>query len=303
MTKTNNKVWLENVGPICNNNCIFCSIKKDDLVERSGAEILTGLKKGYNQGFRSVEFTGGQPTLRKDLVDLTEFSKNLGYKNIGISTNGRMLSYSSFSEKLINAGLNWFTFSLHGPNTSIHDAITRTPGSFLEAVKGVKKIVGYKKVYISITSVLCSINYKYLSDLGLFISSLGIDNWNISDLIPEGSASENYKSLFVDLEKIKKELEKIKNIQEDFREINIFDFPFCYFPSWMLESDRFNAINTQFRGENIRQNGYNPERILFDKNKKYTDINKKKTEECNNCVFDNKCGGFWIEYLKNGKTK
>ena len=53
----------------------------------------------------TVLFTGGEPTLVKDLIDLLKI-KNLGYKKIGIQSNGIKLVNMEYTKTLVDSGLN-----------------------------------------------------------------------------------------------------------------------------------------------------------------------------------------------------
>lgn len=289
---SNNKVWLENVGFSCNNNCLICSVRSGRFADRSKQEILASLARGREQGYDMVEFTGGEPGLRKDLVELIEKAGSLGYKNISLSTNGRVLSYKEVVEKLAQAGLNWVTVSLHGADAKTHEAITRTPDSFSQAVSGIKNIIVYDDIRLSVTSVVCSLNYKNLLDLAEFVSGLGVKNWNVSDLIPEGRAKDNYKFLSVEWEDLGRQLEELRGAKDKFKEVNFFDLPFCIFSKEVLGISNFNFINTRFRGENVAQQGFNPYRI-YQEEGEFKDIHKQKKAVCKDCKYKNDCGGFW----------
>src|SRR3989339_703543 len=141
--KNNNKKnLLVLTGFRCNNNCIVCSIAdcENDYQDRSYNDITKDLKRGFKNGCDSVEFTGGEPTIRADIIKLVKEANDLGYKTISLSTNGRFFAYDDFCEKIINTGLNKVTFSLLGPNKETHDAITRTPGSFGQILTGIKNV-------------------------------------------------------------------------------------------------------------------------------------------------------------------
>lgn len=73
----------------------------------------------------SILFTGGEPTLNKNLILFVRLAKKLGYKDIGLQTNGRLLSYKNFCIKLMENGINEISISIHGSNKKIHDAMNR----------------------------------------------------------------------------------------------------------------------------------------------------------------------------------
>ena len=83
-TKNPERVWLIMTGFSCNNNCVMCSTKPKAKFnpDRSTKDILKDLRKGKNQGYKRVEFTGGEPTIRTDILRLIKKAKDLDYNKI-----------------------------------------------------------------------------------------------------------------------------------------------------------------------------------------------------------------------------
>lgn len=63
------------------------------------------LDKAWQAGIPHVIFTGGEPTLRPDLVDLLNHAERLGMVT-GLLTNGRRLADSAYLDALLQAGLD-----------------------------------------------------------------------------------------------------------------------------------------------------------------------------------------------------
>jgi len=79
------------ISYLCLNKCIFCS--SADAIERfrehplRSGDIIKLLKKKAGEGFRSVNLTGGEPTLSPAFALLVEAGKKLGYR-IYVGTGG-----------------------------------------------------------------------------------------------------------------------------------------------------------------------------------------------------------------------
>jgi organic radical activating enzyme len=73
--------------------------------ELSREEWQSILKKGWDAGIPHVIFTGGEPTLRTDLVDLILYAESLGQVT-GILTNGDRLSEGDYLQQLLQSGLD-----------------------------------------------------------------------------------------------------------------------------------------------------------------------------------------------------
>ena len=89
------------VGYTCNNNCRFCVVAD----KRKFGDLTTKeLKKQMEEGRKTCEdivFTGGEPTIRKDIFELVRYAKKLKFDTIQIQTNGRMFASKKFCEKII----------------------------------------------------------------------------------------------------------------------------------------------------------------------------------------------------------
>ena len=170
-------------GLRCNNRCVHCNQPMlragGILLEPETADLRARIASGRDEGFDGVAFSGGEPTLRRDLPDLIAWARQAGYQRIGITTNGRMLSYRGFSERLVEAGLTGASVSLHGPSAEIHDAVTGIPGSFDQAVRGIARLhraFGAARVRpdLSTITVLTPFTLPVLRETLCLAGSLGV---------------------------------------------------------------------------------------------------------------------------------
>jgi MoaA/NifB/PqqE/SkfB family radical SAM enzyme len=295
-----NQSLLVLCGFSCNNNCIVCSVrtKEANHPDRSFNEITEDLKRGIKSGYRDVEFTGGETTIRSDIIQLVKEAKRLGYGTIAISTNGRLFSYEKFCREIIEAGLNKITFSLLGYNEAVHTAVTRTPGSFRDIIRGIKNAQRFSNVHLNISSVISRLNVKNIRKFGLFVLSCGIRHWYLLDLIPDGNAEKMYYLLAVDPKMLSAELNNLIGISSKFYEIGFFDFPLCLFEKKFLELPNARFINAKQRLETSLQVGYNPSRARLNSEGVCEDFYKRRASMCSECKFYRECGGIWNNYLK-----
>jgi len=94
-------------GYTCNNKCIFCcnENKRGAYEDKKTDELKRNILEARRRGSSYLEIIGGEPTLRKDIVEIVSFAKSCGFKTIMFSTNGRMFSYDSFAKKIVKSGL------------------------------------------------------------------------------------------------------------------------------------------------------------------------------------------------------
>ena len=128
------------IGQDCNNNCIFC-MEEDRAGRRSRVgRFLPGDIRSVleRNGFRrEVMFVSGEPTLCRHFLRYVSWARSMGYESVGVITNGRRFAYAPFARSACEAGLNQAVLSIHGPNSRVHDSLTRSPGSFDQTLAGI----------------------------------------------------------------------------------------------------------------------------------------------------------------------
>jgi len=292
MTSNDNHIVIT-AGYDCNSSCVMCVVESrfHSTNNSTTEEIFSILSKGKKNNASSVEISGGEPTVRKDLPLLILMAKKLGYKKIGISTNGMLLSNKNYCDKLISAGLNYITFSLHAHNKIVNETITNTPNSFEKTIQGIKNSVINNNVEIKIVTAVQKSNFKHLVEIGNLLCSLGVYSWNICDLVPVGMAKEKYSQLSVNRIDLYKSLNKIVPLFNKIQ-IMLFNFTQCTIPKEFPE----NNIMTMSR--KCEETNF----ISYDKKgefKKSTinDGTLSKIDICKSCKYSEKCTGFWTDYF------
>lgn len=180
------------IGFLCNNRCKFCvqGRKRELFGNKEKEEIKKDLKEAKKKKIEGAVFTGGEPTLHQNFLELVSYAKFLGFKTIQIQTNGRRFVYKSFCEKTIEAGATEFSPALHGPNYQIHDFLTSSPGSFQQTLQGIKNLKALGQ-YVLTNTVVTSKNYRHLPRLAELFISLGVDQYQFAFVHLGGRAWEN----------------------------------------------------------------------------------------------------------------
>ena len=143
LTKKSQAEFILNINSVCNNKCRYC--RQPAKIFRTVEDIKSKtklLKK--KKGIKTIKISGGEPTLHPRLSEYIELICNEGLE-VKLNTNARILSYISFCQKLYEAGLRKISVPIYSYNPDDHDAITRVPGSFKNALAGIgnwKKIGG-----------------------------------------------------------------------------------------------------------------------------------------------------------------
>ena len=129
-------VW--NMTRRCNLKCVHCYAKALD--ENGSDAISTAQGKGIIDdlaayGAPVMLFSGGEPLVRKDLVELAHYATGKGMRAV-ISTNGTLITREKAGE-LKSVGLSYVGISLDG-GEEVHDRFRQIPGSFKKAVHGIE---------------------------------------------------------------------------------------------------------------------------------------------------------------------
>lgn len=154
----------------CNLRCAMCDIvkhpssKKDELSLHEIKDIISQIK---SIGVRHLIFSGGEPFLREDLLEILSFAVQSGIEMVDVITNGTLLD-EALAAELVALPLNHLTISLDGLWPTA-DRI-RGEGSFDQALRGLDLIRRAKEGKHSLFPTL-GINFT-------------ITAWNIDDILP-----------------------------------------------------------------------------------------------------------------------
>jgi MoaA/NifB/PqqE/SkfB family radical SAM enzyme len=182
-------------GYSCNNDCLFCvAADKRKFKDKDTCQLKEDLLNSYREGKREVVFTGGECTLRKDIIDLVKYARFLGYSLVQIQTNARRLADLSFAKEIVKAGANQFAPALHSHKQDIHDYLTQRKGSWRQTVLGISNLRKLK-VVISSNTVITKQNYRYLPQIAGFLAKLGVFQFQFAFPHIMGNTYRNYKEV------------------------------------------------------------------------------------------------------------
>ncbi len=85
-----------------------------------------------------VSFSGGDPLLRSDLLDLVQAARQLGFPRIRVRTNGTLLADGRFLYQVLGAGCHHFEIKLFAADPRIHDGMTGVSGGLEQTWAGME---------------------------------------------------------------------------------------------------------------------------------------------------------------------
>ncbi len=185
----------------CNDHCVFClDSDTHDGTDRDREEVLQQILDGRRSGATRLILSGGEPTIHPNFVDFIKLGRRAGYAKIQTVTNGRLFSYDAFLKRCIDAGLGEITFSLHGPNAVVHDALVGTRGAFEQETAGLRHALADGRAIVNIDTVINRGNVKYLPEMLEKFYSWGVKEFDLLQVVPFGRAfTDGRETLFYDL--------------------------------------------------------------------------------------------------------
>ena len=147
-------------------------------------EQVKGIIDEFNKlGVNSVSFTGGEPTLRKDLPELVDYAGKTYSFYTGFATNGYLLP--NLLRKYPFEGLDYVMVSLDFPNAEMHDKY-RGKKCFERAIEGLK-IAEKRGIKTIISTVVIKDNVDMMEDIVSLATDLNctIEILPVEDIIRE----------------------------------------------------------------------------------------------------------------------
>jgi MoaA/NifB/PqqE/SkfB family radical SAM enzyme/SAM-dependent methyltransferase len=186
------KKALLKTGYRCNNNCVFCHSAPHRPLEAKSEEIEDKIERARRLGAGMIVFSGGEPTLRPDILRLARFAARRDLA-LGLISNGRMLCYPALVEKLRDAGLGYVQITLCGPEEHLHDRHVRAP-AFVQSRRALE-LLHYWVGELVINVVVTAWNLEQLEKMRLLAQAFPRARLKFSLVEPEGNALENFSSL------------------------------------------------------------------------------------------------------------
>lgn len=168
----------------CNQKCLHCYAasqayaETDELSTEDWKFIIDKCRDNY---ISQLTFTGGEPTLRKDLVDLVKYSEWFVTR---LNTNGVLLT-EELCKDLYEASLDSVQVTLYSFDKDIHNKLVGAD-NFDKTVQGIKNALA-AGLNVSTNTPLCTLNEDYIKTLE-FIKELGVTYATCSGLIITGNA-------------------------------------------------------------------------------------------------------------------
>lgn len=147
----------------CNFRCTYC-MPVEGVAYVAHADVLSfekicGIVKiASSHGLRKVRLTGGEPLVRKDIVDLVRMISQIdGIEDLALTTNGVLLP--KYADQLRTAGLHRVNISLDTLDKDLFAKVTRG-GNVDEVLAGIEaaKAAGLNPIKINVVRLVKELN-------------------------------------------------------------------------------------------------------------------------------------------------
>jgi len=124
----------------------------------------------------ALQFSGGEPTIRKDLPDLIRKAKELGFRHVEVNTNGVRISQSvEYAKELKDAGVSTFYLQFDGLTPEVYKFIRGVDllDTKMKAIQNMRE-AGIHSVVLVVT-LIKGVNDSQLGD----IINFAVQNFDI----------------------------------------------------------------------------------------------------------------------------
>lgn len=229
-----------NVTNACNMYCDHCYREAGCKAEEelSTAEAKTLLEQIARAKFKIMIFSGGEPLMRPDIVELVAYATQLGLRPV-FGTNGTLITLE-MAEKLKAAGAMGMGISLDSLDKAKHNAFRKFPEAWEGAVRGMENCRKAGLPFQVHTTVM-EWNNAELEAITDFAVEKGAVAHHFFFLVPTGRA----KTIEAESLRAEQYEETLTRIMKKQRQVDIELKPTCA-PQFMRIADQM-GIKTRFR--------------------------------------------------------
>lgn len=275
------------LGYDCNVACDYCTISPA-MRSRAlpAAAVARALAEAVAEGFRRVQFTGGEPTLRADLLPLVRRARALGFDDVKLQSNGLLLGAGDNLRRLIDAGLSRLSISIHTHEATAYESLVRRAGTHAAMVAGLRAAIAAglptRADVILQRSTMPRLQgaLQWLHGLGV----RGADLWFVSLTDHNRDNLDSMPRLREVVPTVREALAWARGHGFDVRSLHI--------PRCLLGDDHVHAFDPAAQGVRV----VSPDARFDLRDSRLT--GSVHVPACNGCAFEARCPGIRPDYLE-----
>ncbi|RLG15001.1 MAG: hypothetical protein DRN66_00570 [Candidatus Nanohalarchaeota archaeon] len=278
------------LGYRCNNNCLICVVdaafNKDKNMTTKQVLEFYDKELEKNKNIDTIEFSGGEPTIRKDFLYLVNtIASKYPYLSFCLLTNGRNFCNFAFAQEFSKYNVVNVITALHHYIEDEHDKQTQANGSFRQTCMGIKNL-SELDVPVTVKIIVTKLNYKAMPQMVEFVARNFplVKNMSINGLDIRARAEQFKDEVAVSFTKYIPYVHKAIDTANKYN-INmvLYSIPLC-------------VLDGKYR----KYAGEQPDIISLYKSPGARVQNKTEdhgyVKECYNCEISKGCYGTWFSY-------
>ena len=279
---------IMNITYKCANRCVFCATGDRVTASMEWDKIDEILREHRAAGTELLDIDGGEPTMHPRLIDAISLARELGYRSINVTSNGRLLRDRELAGSLVGSGIEHLLISLHGATAAIHDAATDAPGSFDQTIAGIDNVMELRpdSLDVGMNVTIVKQNVDHLLPLTELAIAKGFKKINFQFTTPFGRA---WEEVVPPLEEAGVKVMEVIDRFSDQIQILVINAQFCAMPGY----ENYVAGDLQKLGRTMifAADPRFPEQVnLYD----WLGSAREKTEVCRECPWTTVCEGFQV---------
>ena len=173
----------------CNAGCDLC-FRNPEIKDEELNKILPIITKTFRVGFKGMGFTGGEPTIRNDYIEMIKHAKSCGFLTY-LSTIGHNFIQQ---RNQLEGILNWIGLPIDGINFATNEAIRSDfMGKQHKILQDIFNALSERPtpIKIKLTTIVTKINIYELNSIVSFVAKLPykFDMWRFYQFCPIGIAN------------------------------------------------------------------------------------------------------------------
>jgi MoaA/NifB/PqqE/SkfB family radical SAM enzyme len=201
----------------CCLRCQMCDSWKspamNELSKEEWQQIILEFSRWLPRGYY-IHFTGGEPFLRDDCVDLLCFAAAHGVRTI-VNTNGFLID-EVLAKRLTQSGLKYLIISLDGINPETVDSLRGVAGAYKRVTEAIQVVNAYKpkSMIVGVSAVITKLNLDELIPLIEWAETHHVDRVGFHALQPtrRGAVAHYPRTLILNEDLWVRDLEKLDYI-------------------------------------------------------------------------------------------
>jgi radical SAM protein with 4Fe4S-binding SPASM domain len=183
----------------CQFKCAYCEIRHVERSFRKGegrpmgpeldsARIKGILSEAKTLGLGTVNLTGGEPFIRRDIYEIIDHAARIGLI-LGINTRH---TFGDDDAARIRAAGNvrlWVSIDSH--DVALSERMSGRPSYFVGFIDGVRRLTA-AGVPVAVTSVISKLNFPHLRQLFEFLAELKVDRVHTREVSVEPACVDDY---------------------------------------------------------------------------------------------------------------